>query len=130
MPHVSILHNHGLVGAPSPCTPHVPEKGVPQWGAQCPVEKIMATPRLNAHEMMYIKHQTIFHINNVILYEMFHVMHEMRLLMPTTRVPIDSLTPATLSDECLKHSYYTRVSLAFSCCFGFNYIVLGVRSLI
>ena len=26
-------------------------------------------------------------------------------------------------DECLKHSYYTRVSLAFSCCFGIIYIV-------
>ena len=39
---------------------------------------------------------------------------------------------ATVStyDECLKHSYYTHVSLAFSCCFDFNYIVLGVRSLI
>ena len=33
-------------------------------------------------------------------------------------------------DECLKHSYYTRVSLAFSCCFDINYIVLGVRPLI
>ena len=33
-------------------------------------------------------------------------------------------------DECLKHSDYTRVSLAFSCCFGIIYIVLGVRSLI
>ena len=31
-------------------------------------------------------------------------------------------------DECLKHSDYTRVSLAFSCCFGIIYIVLGVRS--
>ena len=33
-------------------------------------------------------------------------------------------------DECLKHSYFTRVSLAFSCCFDIIYIVLGVRSLI
>ena len=33
-------------------------------------------------------------------------------------------------DECLKHSYYTRVSLAFSCCFDIIYIVLGVRPLI
>ena len=33
-------------------------------------------------------------------------------------------------DECLKHSYYTRVSLAFSCCFSIIYIVLGVRPLI
>ena len=47
--------------------------------------------------MAYIKHQIIFHINNAILYGMFRVMHEMRLLMPTTRVPIDSLTPATPS---------------------------------
>ena len=37
--------------------------------------------------MAYIKHQTIFHINNAILYGMFRVMHEIRLLMPTTRVP-------------------------------------------
>ena len=44
--------------------------------------------------MTYIKHQTIFHINNAIVYGMFHVMHEMRLLMPTTRVLTDSLTPA------------------------------------
>ena len=35
-----------------------------------------------------------------------------------------------VADECLKHSDYTRVSLAFSCCFGIIYIVLGVRSLI
>ena len=35
-----------------------------------------------------------------------------------------------LIDECLKHSYFTRVSLAFSCCFDIIYIVLGVRSLI
>ena len=35
-----------------------------------------------------------------------------------------------MTDECLKHSDYTRVSLAFSCCFGIIYIVLGVRSLI
>ena len=34
------------------------------------------------------------------------------------------------TDECLKHSYFTRVSLAFSCCFGIIYKVLGVRSLI
>ena len=27
-------------------------------------------------------------------------------------------------DECLKHSYYTRISLAFSYCFGIIYIVL------
>ena len=33
-------------------------------------------------------------------------------------------------DECLKHSYFTCVSLAFSCCFDIIYIVLGVRSLI
>ena len=32
-------------------------------------------------------------------------------------------------DECLKHSDYTRVSLAFSCCFGINYIVLVLDSL-
>ena len=35
-----------------------------------------------------------------------------------------------ITDECLKHSYFTRVSLAFSCCFDIIYIVLGVRSLI
>ena len=35
-----------------------------------------------------------------------------------------------MSDECLKHSYFTCVSLAFSCCFDIIYIVLGVRSLI
>ena len=35
-----------------------------------------------------------------------------------------------LVDECLKHSDYARVSLAFSCCFGVIYIVLGIRSLI
>ena len=35
-----------------------------------------------------------------------------------------------LGDECLKHSDYTRISLAFSYCFGIIYIVLGVRSLI
>ena len=34
------------------------------------------------------------------------------------------------SDECLKHSDYTRISLAFSYCFGIIHIVLGVRSLI
>ena len=34
------------------------------------------------------------------------------------------------TDECLKHSDYTRISLAFSYCFGIIYIVLGVRSLI
>ena len=44
------------------------------------------------------------------------------------RVPLLSIFYA--SDECLKHSYYTRVSLAFSCCFGIIYIVLGVRYLI
>ena len=33
-------------------------------------------------------------------------------------------------DECLKHSYYTRVSLAFPCCFDIIFIILGVRSLI
>ena len=36
---------------------------------------------------------------------------------------------AQLADECLKHSDYTRVSLAFSCCFGINYIVLVLDSL-
>ena len=44
--------------------------------------------------MAYIKHQTIFHLSNVLLYGMFRVMHEMRLLMPTTQVPTDSLTLA------------------------------------
>ena len=44
--------------------------------------------------MTYIKHKTIFHINNVILYGMFRVMHEMRLFIPTTRVPTDSFKPA------------------------------------
>ena len=33
-------------------------------------------------------------------------------------------------DECLKHSDYTRVSIAFSCCLGIIYIVLGIISLI
>ena len=32
-------------------------------------------------------------------------------------------------DECLKHSYSTRVSLSFSCCFYINYIVLCLDSL-
>ena len=49
--------------------------------------------------MAYIKHQIIFHINNTILYGMFRVMHKMRLLMPITRVPTDSLTLATASVE-------------------------------
>ena len=35
-----------------------------------------------------------------------------------------------MGDECLKHSDYTRISLAFSYCFGIIYIVLGVRSLV
>ena len=35
-----------------------------------------------------------------------------------------------LIDECLKHSDYTRVSIAFSCCLGIIYIVLGIISLI
>ena len=35
-----------------------------------------------------------------------------------------------MGDECLKHSDYTRVSLALSHCFSIIYIVLGVRSLI
>ena len=35
-----------------------------------------------------------------------------------------------LSDECLKHSYYTRVGLSFSHLFYINYIVFMVRSLI
>ena len=34
------------------------------------------------------------------------------------------------SDECLKHSYYTRVGLLFSRLFYNNYIVFVVRSLI
>ena len=34
------------------------------------------------------------------------------------------------TDECLKHSDYTRVSIAFSCCLGIIYIVLGIISLI
>ena len=42
----------------------------------------------------------------------------------------DGMSPSMKHDECLKHSDYTRVSLAFSCCFGIIYIVLGVRSLI
>ena len=41
-----------------------------------------------------------------------------------------SMTPHRMADECLTHSDYTRVSLAFSCCFGIIYIVLGIRSLI
>ena len=28
------------------------------------------------------------------------------------------------TDECLKHSYYTHINLAFSYCFGIIYIVL------
>ena len=40
--------------------------------------------------MTYI-HQTTFHTENVILYGIFHVMHEMRL-MPITRVLTDSPT--------------------------------------
>ena len=34
------------------------------------------------------------------------------------------------SDECLKHSYYTRVGLSFSRLFYINYVVFVVRSLI
>ena len=30
-------------------------------------------------------------------------------------------------DECLKHSYSTRVSLSFPCLFYINYIVFGVQ---
>ena len=37
--------------------------------------------------------------------------------------------PFEVLDECLKHSDYTRVSLAFSCCFGIIYIVLVLDSL-
>ena len=33
-------------------------------------------------------------------------------------------------DECLKHSYYTRVGLSFSRLFYINYVVFVVRSLI
>ena len=36
----------------------------------------------------------------------------------------------TGTDECLKHSDYTRVSIAFSCCLGIIYIVLGIICLI
>ena len=35
-----------------------------------------------------------------------------------------------VADECLKHSYYTRVGLSFSRLFYINYIVFVVRSLI
>ena len=41
----------------------------------------------------------------------------------------DTGRDSLLGDECLKHSDYTRVSLAFSCCFGINYIVLVLDSL-
>ena len=39
------------------------------------------------------------------------------------------LLPLRQSDECLKHSYYTRVGLSFSRLFYINYIVFVARSL-
>ena len=48
--------------------------------------------------MAYI-HHTTFHTENAILYGIFHVMHEMRLLMPITRVLTDSLTHANAKCE-------------------------------
>ena len=61
----------------------------------------------------------------LILIEPRHVLSLLYCLVPRF-----TLCAIVLSDECLKHSDYTRVSLAFSCCFGIIYIVLGVRSLI
>ena len=43
------------------------------------------------------KHPFTFHTNAILTWNDFYIMHEMRLLMPTTRVPTDSSTHATPS---------------------------------
>ena len=55
-------------------------------------------PHLNAHAMAYI-HQTTFHTEKAILYGIFHVMHEKRLLMPIIGVLTNSLTHANAKCE-------------------------------
>ena len=47
----------------------------------------------------------------------------------TERFLCGSTIKLAYTDECLKHSDYTRVSPAFSCCFGIIYIVLVLDSL-
>ena len=55
-------------------------------------------PHLNAHVMAHTYHTT-FHTENAILHGIYHVMNEMRLLMPITRVLTDSLTHANAKCE-------------------------------
>ena len=62
---------------------------------------------------------------NSLIYKILHVKYSFftkRFLKATVQL-------SSHIDECLKHSDYTRVSLAFSCCFGINYIVLVLDSL-
>ena len=54
------------------------------------------TLHLNAHAMAHT-HRTTFHKENKFINGIYHVMHEMRLLMPITRVLTDSLTHASAS---------------------------------
>ena len=54
---------------------------------------------------------------------------DLGLLAFAYKEPLDPYC-VRLIDECLKHSDSTRVSLSFSCRFGTNYIVFGIRFLI
>ena len=76
--------------------------------------------------MTYI-HQITFHTENVILYGIFHVMHEMRLLMPITRVLTDSLTPANAKCENLDDlTNWTTLQYLFN--FITSYVFLWVAN--
>ena len=94
-PQSGIFHNKILGSVSSPSVPPVPEKYFPTTGEQCLVENspIRATPLLKC-TCNGIQHHIIFHTRMQSYMEWFNVMHEMRLLMPITRVPTDSLTPA------------------------------------
>ena len=74
-PNVGLLHNHDLLGAPSPYKLHVPEKGVPRRGEQYPAEKYFykgySPPKSTCNDTPHIQVKTC-----TFLLKCLHVMDE------------------------------------------------------
>ena len=67
----------------------------------------------------YIK--PYFQLKNAILYGIFHVMHEMRLLMPITRVLTDSLTHSNAKCENQSLVFHPMTHwITLQCLFNFT----------
>ena len=80
--------------------PPVPVNVFPRRGEQCPVDEFSykgySPPKCicnDTHTSNYIPHK------NVILCEIYHVMHEMRLPMPIIRILTDSFTHANACEN-------------------------------